>query len=253
MLRGKGFPHIFYTLESINNEDDNNMRLLRLYRFYGDPIFSTQLIKNNEPLVKAKAKQHYLLGKFDDEATLQDFIQEGRIGLLTAIDKYDINKAQKLGHKNAKFSSYAVFWIRKRIFEFIQNNSMTVRYTGRVQRAYQKYKKLLQNPDYAYGGIEVPLDSLINETDNTKRGIIALHTPNQYEIIENIDIEDVEYNEETENYLQKLQECPLLDDAERKFAVAILSSKEKPKLTYKEKVFLNTICDKMISYRVNNK
>ena len=245
MIGGFGFSHCYYILESINNEDDDNMRFLRLYRFYGQDKFRNQLIKNNAALIKSKARQYYLYGGFNDEEVLQDFIQEGNIGFSIAIDKYDITKAN-----NAKFSSYAVFWIKKRIFNFIQHNSMTVKYTGQAQRALKKYKKLIEKESDSYGGLQVPIDHIVEEQAAIKIGVIDLYGGDQYETIENIDIQEEEIEEE-ESFEDKLASCPLLDDAERKFATAILTSKEKTKLNYKEKQILNSICDKLISYRVN--
>ena len=242
----KGLSYCYYVLESINSEDDDNMRLLRLYRFYGEDTFRTQLIVNNTPLIKSKARQYYQYGGFDDGEVLQDFIQEGNIGLLIAIDRYDAIKSNK-----AKFSSYAVFWIKKRIFDFIQKNGMTVRYTGKILRAITKYKPLLQEQTNEYGGLQVPIDHIVNEQAAIKRGIIDLHGGNQYVDIDTIDIQEEEIDEEEQTFEQKLAECPLLDDAERKFATAILCSKQKIKLNYKEKQILNAICDKLIAHRVN--
>lgn len=246
MIGGFGLSHCYYVLESINSEDDDNMRLLRLYRFYGSDTFRTQLLKNNAPLIKLKARQYYQYGGFDDGEVLQDFIQEGNIGFLIAIDRYDAIKANR-----AKFSSYAVFWIKKRIFDFIQKNGMTVRYTGKILRAITKYKPILQAENAEYGGLQVPIDHLINEQAAIKKGVMDLHSGNQYVGIETIDIQEEEIDDEELTFEEKLAECTLLDDAERKFATAILTSKEKIKLNYKEKQILNSICDKLIAYRVN--
>ena len=51
-------------------------------------------------------------------------------------------------------------------------------------------------------------------------------------------VREEEEIEEEESFEDKLASCPLLDDAERKFATAILTSKEKTKLNYKEKQIL---------------
>ena len=39
---------------------------------------------------------------------LDDFVQEGMIGLMTAVDKYDINHPSK-----ATFNTYSFMWIRQ--------------------------------------------------------------------------------------------------------------------------------------------
>jgi RNA polymerase primary sigma factor len=52
--------------------------------------------------------------------TLLDLIQEGNIGLLKAIDKYNY-------HKGFKFSTYAMWWIRQAMTRAIADQSRTIR------------------------------------------------------------------------------------------------------------------------------
>ena len=49
-----------------------------------------------------------------------DLIQEGNIGLMLAVDKFDYRR----GHK---FSTYAFYWIRQKITRAIQEQGRTVR------------------------------------------------------------------------------------------------------------------------------
>jgi len=51
---------------------------------------------------------------------LMDMINEGNMGLMTAIDKYDPNKGAKVSH-------YASFWIKQRIRRAISNSSKNIR------------------------------------------------------------------------------------------------------------------------------
>ena len=59
------------------------------------------------PLVKSIANKYAHLG-----VPLEDLEQEGMIGLLKAADKFEDDK-------NAKFSTYATYWIKKKILEAI--------------------------------------------------------------------------------------------------------------------------------------
>ena len=50
----------------------------------------------------------------------EDIIQEGNIGLMKAVDKYDVRKG-------FKFKTMAIWWIRQRIMRAIANDSRTIR------------------------------------------------------------------------------------------------------------------------------
>lgn len=54
---------------------------------------------------------HYARKRAGDKADLDDLIQEGNIGLMKAVDKFDY----KLGFR---FSTYASWWIKQRIYDF---------------------------------------------------------------------------------------------------------------------------------------
>ena len=47
------------------------------------------------------------------EISKDDLFSEGVLGILTALDKFEINK-------NAKFSTYAYFWVRSKIYKFLK-------------------------------------------------------------------------------------------------------------------------------------
>ncbi|MFC1898306.1 sigma-70 family RNA polymerase sigma factor [Candidatus Cloacimonadota bacterium] len=65
------------------------------------------------PLVRSIAAKYNKLGILQE-----DLEQEGMIGLLEAADKYDEDKG-------AKFSTYATFWIKKRILEAVDKEKKT--------------------------------------------------------------------------------------------------------------------------------
>lgn len=90
------------------------IELIKKYRQGDKKAFDT-LIKSNLRFVVSIAKE-YDNKHFD----IQDLINEGNIGLMKAIDKFDPDK-------NIKFISYAVWWIRQSIMKFMCDNKNTVR------------------------------------------------------------------------------------------------------------------------------
>ena len=65
---------------------------------------------------------------------LEDLIQEGNLGLMKAIEKYNWRKGYKFG-------TYATWWIRQHITRYIRNHARTVRFPGYMFERIQKFLK----------------------------------------------------------------------------------------------------------------
>src|SRR3954451_18948860 len=82
---------------------------------HGDAAARALMIRSNLRLVVKIALSYTRLG-----LPLLDLIEEGNIGLMTAVDRFD-------PENGAKLSTYAVWWIKQRIKRALQNQSKIIR------------------------------------------------------------------------------------------------------------------------------
>mgnify|MGYP004561894791 CR=1 FL=1 len=90
-------------------------------------------IKSNLRLVISVAKRYPQNG-----LSLLDLIQEGNIGLIKAVEKYDASK-------NVKFSSYAVYRIKAAITAAITEKSRSIRIPDHMYAKINTYKKAVSH------------------------------------------------------------------------------------------------------------
>jgi RNA polymerase primary sigma factor len=81
----------------------------------GDQTARSQMIESNLRLVVAVAKKHRGRG-----VDFLDLIQEGNMGLMKAVEKFD-------WRRDLKFSTYATWWVRQAIQRAVHNDSRTIR------------------------------------------------------------------------------------------------------------------------------
>lgn len=97
----------------------------------GDETAKEKLFNHNLKLVVYFVLNHRPL----DNNAIMDLIQEGNMGLLRAIELFDY----KRGHR---FSTYARFWIKEKIFNYVYSYGQVIRTPIHKQLDYNKLKRV---------------------------------------------------------------------------------------------------------------
>ena len=94
----------------------------------------SMILECNMGLVNSLIKK-YVIGGF--AAISDDLFQEGCMGVLKALDKFDINQ-------DIRFSTYAVPYISAALKRYIYDNSKTIRTPEYIGQRLQKYKRYVE-------------------------------------------------------------------------------------------------------------
>jgi len=133
-----------------------------------------ELIRSNLRLVISIAKRHVGRG-----LSFLDLIQEGNIGLIKAVNKFD-------WRRGFKFSTYATWWIRQAITRAIADQARTIRIPVHMVETINRLNKVIR--EYLQENGEYPSvqelskvmgksEEKVNEILLSARDIISLNSP----------------------------------------------------------------------------
>lgn len=191
----------------------------------GDSLARKTLCERNLKLVVRIAKKYA-----HSQAELLDFIQEGNIGLMKAVDEYDYRKGYR-------FSSYASWWIRQAITRFISNNSRMIRLPVHRGSLLSKLKRVSKKLTVLLGR-EPTLEELALECGVSYDKLKDLYEYSYREISLNVPVkadENSDPNSTLEDYIPSLlhlEEDVIEQDFVERMQEAIKESKLNEKELY---------------------
>ena len=140
----------------------------------GDLMAKERMINSNLRLVVANARRYQGQG-----LALGDLIQEGMLGLIRAVEKFD-------WRKGFRFSTYATLWIRQAIQRGLENTSRTIRLPVHVAQRSRKVGRIERELTTKLGheptdeeiadAADLPLADVI-EIRKADRAVVSLDKP----------------------------------------------------------------------------
>lgn len=145
--------------------DPHEYQLIENWRTQTDERSLKRLLDNHEKLIKMVANGYRGYG-----LPLEELIAEGHIGLMHAVKNFDMERG-------FKFSTYAVWWVKSMIQEYIFKASLLLNHSGskKHKRLFFKLRSLVNKHGYSGQLTNAQADQLAAELEVSRNDILQMH------------------------------------------------------------------------------
>ena len=189
---------------------EQERELIKEYRETESDHAITALINAHARLINSMARK-----KFGYEVSTEDLIQEGVIGFINAVRKYEVTSETRL-------CTYVTYYINNAMYEYIFNHGSRLRFnlnhdTKKIFFNHNRYRN--EHGNLTTGAIKRMSDDL-NVSEHAIRSMdihnSALFMTEELESHDQIEIADWRYEPSTllENYQQMFQNCAIMSSVD---------------------------------------
>jgi RNA polymerase primary sigma factor len=159
----------------------------------GDKQAKDRLITKNLRFVISVAKAYHT-----DNVLLSDLINEGNIGLIQAAEKYDPSRG-------IKFYSYAVFYIKRNILDYISEYATPVRMPDNKTSLINKVRRHLSDIEQTHHRSMTIMDLILTKDKKFNEDELLSIMPYMVNVSDSLDT-PIEYMDGTENKHELIEE-----------------------------------------------
>ena len=157
---------------------EKDLVLLHKIRFQNDPAAKDELVLKYLPMVRRIVKNYH-----PSYSDFDDFLQEGAIGLLKAIEEYS-------SQFPVKFSSFAYLCITRRIYNAIRRDRDKILSTGKLVSLFHNFDETNSRAliDLIISESDEPFTLIEKEWNNQKLdSVLKLYlSPIEYQVVKGI-------------------------------------------------------------------